>query len=337
MSRSGMLLCLASAASFGAMGIFGKLAYAQGATVATLLSARFVLAAALLWLLVACRGDGRRRLASVSRTDLGRALALGAVGYSAQAGAYFGALERLDASLVAMLVYTFPAMVTVAAIALGRERATGRTSGALALASGGLVLVFAGAAAGALDPLGTLLGLTAASVYATYVLASEGISGRVDPLVLGALVCTAAATTVTLAGVASGDLAPAAVSPAGLGWLAALALVSTVAAVTLFFAGLRRVGPAAAAILSCLEPVVAVVLALVVFGETLGPVQVAGGALVLAAVVVLAGSRRPAATARAAIRLREAACHGAGGASDPLMADSTTRTVICPRLAESTV
>jgi drug/metabolite transporter (DMT)-like permease len=127
------------------------------------------------------------------------------------------------------------------------------------------------------------------------------------------------------------------VSPAGLGWLAALALVSTVAAVTLFFAGLRRVGPAAAAILSCLEPVVAVVLALVVFGETLGPVQVAGGALVLAAVVVLAGSRRPAATARAAIRLREAACHGAGGASDPLMADSTTRTVICPRLAESTV
>ncbi|HEV7881948.1 MAG TPA: EamA family transporter [Solirubrobacteraceae bacterium] len=312
MSHSAMLLCLASAASFGAMGIFGKLAYADGATVATLLSVRFVLAAALLWLLVAFTGNGRRRLVSMSRTDLGIALALGAVGYSAQAGAYFGGLQRLDASLLAMLVYTFPAMVTVAAIALGRERASGRTAGALILASGGLVLVFAGAAAGALDPLGTLLGLTAAGVYATYVLASEGISARVDPLVLSALVCTGAAATVTVAGVATGELAPAAVSPAGLGWLAALALVSTVAAVTLFFAGLRRVGPAAAAILSCLEPVVAVGLALAVFGEALGPVQVAGGALVLAAVVVLAGSRMSAVTVRAAIGPHEAACRGAG-------------------------
>jgi drug/metabolite transporter (DMT)-like permease len=92
---------------------------------------------------------------------------------------------------------------------------------------------------------------------------------------------------VTLAGAASGDLAPAAVGPAGVGWLAAIAVVSTVAAVTLFFAGLRRVGPTAAAILSCLEPLVAVVLALAVFGEALATVQVVGGALVLAAVLVL--------------------------------------------------
>jgi drug/metabolite transporter (DMT)-like permease len=297
------------------MGIFGKLAYDDGASVATLLSVRFVLAAALLWLLVACAGGRRRRLAGLSRTDLAIALALGGAGYSVQAGAYFGALQRLDVSLVAMLVYTFPAMVTVAAIALGRERASGRTTGALVLALGGLVLVFAGAAAGALDPLGTLLGLAAAGTYSTYVLTSEGISGRVDPLVLSALVCTGAAATVTFAGAASGELAPAAVSPAGLGWLAAIALVSTVAAVTLFFAGLRRVGPTAAAILSCLEPLVAVVLALVVFGDALGGLQLVGGVLVLAAVVVLAGRRQPATTTRAAISARglpgEAACHDA--------------------------
>jgi drug/metabolite transporter (DMT)-like permease len=292
MSPSGTVLCLASATSFGAMGIFGKLAYDEGATVSTLLSARFALAAALLWVLVVCAGGVRRR-GELSRRDLAVALALGGVGYSVQAGAYFGALRRLDTSLVAMLVYTFPAMVTVAAIVSGRERASRRTTGALALASGGLVLVFAGAAAGALDPLGTLLGLAAAGAYSTYILASEGIAARLDPLILSALVCTGAATRVTLGGAASGDLAPGAVSVAGLGWLAAIAVVSTVAAVTLFFAGLRRVGPTAAAILSCLEPVVAVVLALAVFGETLGGVQVAGGALVLAAVLVL---RAPAKT-----------------------------------------
>ena len=119
--RVGALVCLASAVAFGAMGIFGKLAYEQGATVGTLLAVRFVLAAALFWVLVLATGAARR-LRTLPRRDIGLALALGAVGYSAQAGAYFAALERLDASLLSLLLYTFPAMVTVAAIALGRER-----------------------------------------------------------------------------------------------------------------------------------------------------------------------------------------------------------------------
>ena len=155
------------------MGIFGKLAYEQGATVGTLLAVRFVLAAALFWGLVLATGAARR-LRTLPRRDIGLALALGAVGYSAQAGAYFVALERLDASLLSLLLYTFPAMVTVAAIALGRERASRRKAGALVLASGGLVLVLAGAGAGALDPVGALLGITAAVVYTTYILTSAG-------------------------------------------------------------------------------------------------------------------------------------------------------------------
>jgi drug/metabolite transporter (DMT)-like permease len=64
-------------------------------------------------------------------------------------------------------------------------------------------------------------------------------------------------------------------------------VVSTVGAVALFFAGLRRVGPTAASILSTLEPVVTVVLAFVVFSESLGPAQVAGGGLVLLAVLAV--------------------------------------------------
>jgi drug/metabolite transporter (DMT)-like permease len=66
-----------------------------------------------------------------------------------------------------------------------------------------------------------------------------------------------------------------------------IALVSTVVAVSAFFAGLRRVGPSEAAILSTFEPPVTVALAFLVLGERLTPVQLAGGALVLAAVIVL--------------------------------------------------
>src|SRR4051812_14721726 len=52
MPAFGIAFCLLSAAGFGAMGIFGKLPYAEGATVGTLLSVRFALAAALFWAIV---------------------------------------------------------------------------------------------------------------------------------------------------------------------------------------------------------------------------------------------------------------------------------------------
>jgi drug/metabolite transporter (DMT)-like permease len=295
MSRTGALFCLASAAGFGAMGVFGKLAYEEGTTVGTLLASRFALAAVLFWvILIASRGLATLR--AIGRRDLLIALALGAVGYAAQAGSFFAALDLMDASLLALILYTYPVLVAVAAVAIGRERARPSTALALALGSAGLVFVLAGASAGAFHGLGTVLGLTAASVYTVYILVSDGITERVPPLVLSTLVCTGAAVTLTLASLALGDLDPGAVSAAGFGWIGSLAVVSTVGAVMLFFAGLRLVGPTAAAILSILEPVVTVALAYVVFDEALGPVQLAGGLLVLGAVltVVAPQARQPA-------------------------------------------
>jgi drug/metabolite transporter (DMT)-like permease len=290
MKSSGTLLCLGSASAFGAMAVLGKLAYDDGATVGTLLAIRFLLAAVLFWALVFAGGTAGE-LRSIGGRDLGVGLALGACGYAIQAGCYFTALERIDASLLSLLLYTFPAMVAAAAIALGRERIDARRVAALVLASGGLALVVAGAGTGALDPLGAALGLGAAVVYSTYILVSEGIVGRVGPRLLSALVCSGAAVTLTLGSALLGEFRPGELTAAGWGWLAALALVSTVAAVSLFFAGLRRVGPTTASILSTAEPVVTVLLAFLVFGELLGAVQLLGGALVLGAVLVLASYR----------------------------------------------
>jgi drug/metabolite transporter (DMT)-like permease len=286
MRSSGTLMCLGSGAAFGAMAIFGKLAYDEGANVATLLAVRFVLAGALFWVLVVV-GGAMRDVRALPRRDAAAALALGACGYAAQAGCYFAALERIDASLLSLLLYTFPAMVAAAAITLGRERLDRRRVAALALASGGLALVVAGAGAGALDPLGAALGLGAAVVYTTYILVSDTIAGRLRPQVLAALVCTGAAVSLTAGTAALGELRPGALTAAGWGWLACLAVVSTVAAIALFFAGLRRVGPTTASILATVEPLVTVGLAFLVFGETLGAIQLAGGALVLGAVLVL--------------------------------------------------
>ena len=278
-----MRFCIASAAAFGAMGIFGKLAYGEGATPGTLLAVRFTLAALLFWALVGRRGG----LRGLPRRDVALGLALGAGGYALQAGLYFTALDRLDASLLSLLLYTFPAIVAAAAVALGLERMDGRKLGALALASGGLVLVVAGAGAGALDLLGAALGLGAAIVYSAYILVSQPLAARVRPDVLATLVCTGAAVSLVFGSGLTGELRPGALSAAGWGWLGCLAAISTVGAITFFFAGLKRTGPTTAAILATAEPLTAVVLAYLAFGELLHGVQLAGGPLVLAAVLVL--------------------------------------------------
>jgi len=295
-------MCLASGAAFGAMAIFGKLAYGEGATVATLLAVRFSLAAVVFLAIVLAGGSPRRReLRALPRRDLATAVGLGACGYALQAGCYFAALTRIDASLLSLMLYTYPALVAAAAVALGRERIDRRRVAALALASSGLVCVVAGAGTGAIDPAGAALGVVAACVYTTYILVGEGVAGRMRPMALSAIVCTGAAVSLTAGGTLLGEFHPGALTVAGWGWLACLGGVSTVAAISLFFAGLRRVGPTAASILSTVEPVVTVVLAAAVFGELLSPVQLAGGALVIAAVPVLHASRgrvrRPTAAA----------------------------------------
>lgn len=282
MAAVGPLLCLLSAAGFGCMAIFGKLAYDEGVGVGELLLMRFAIAAALLLALAAARGALRR----LSQRTVVAALAMGAVGYAAQSGLYFSALERMDASLLALVLYVYPALVLVGAVALGRERVTARRVAALLVAFTGTALVLAGAAAGALDALGTVLGFGAALTYTVYILTGDRVLGGAPPLALTALVCAGATASFLVASLVGGG-PELGLTAAGWGWIGAIALVSTVAAILLFFAGLARVGPSAASILSTLEPVVTVALAAAAFGESLAPLQLAGGALVLAAVAVM--------------------------------------------------
>src|SRR4051812_15658998 len=158
MRSSGTLMCLASGAAFGAMAIFGKLAYGEGATVGTLLAVRFSLAAAVFWAIVLA-GRGARELRALRGRDVRTAIALGACGYALQAGCYFAALTRIDASLLSLMLYTYPAIVAAAAVALGRERVDGRGVGGLGLAWGGLMWVVGGGGAGAVGPGGGAVGV----------------------------------------------------------------------------------------------------------------------------------------------------------------------------------
>jgi drug/metabolite transporter (DMT)-like permease len=285
----GPLLCLISAACFGAMAIFGKLSYDEGVTVGDLLLVRFALAACALLAVVGATGA----LRGLPRRSVLAALGMGAIGYATQSGLFFLALERMDASLLALVLYTYPALVFAAAVLIGRERADARRVAALLVALAGVALVLLGATSGSVDALGAVMGLGAAAAYTVYILVGDRVVGDVPPVPLAALVCTGATMTFAVAAAVRGG-PELDFGAAGWGWLGAIALISTVAAILAFFAGLERVGPSAAAILSTLEPVVTVSHAAAAFGEALGAVQLLGGALVLGAVVVMQWPARQA-------------------------------------------
>ncbi len=281
-TRTGVVLVVVSAAAFGAMAIFARRAYDDGAGVTGVLALRFALAAAVLLVVVRARG-----LALPRGRLLVALVLLGGLGYVGQSLSYFTALTLAPAGLVALLLYLYPGFVTVLSVALGRERLTRARGFALLLATAGTALTVGGGAGGdrPVALLGVLLGVVSAAVYAVYIVLSERTTAAAGPLPSTAVITASAAVAVGVPALVTGSPVPS--SPGGWAAVAAMALVSTVVAIVAFFAGLARLGPTSTATLSTLEPVVTVTLAALVLGEAVGPLQAAGGALVLAAVLVL--------------------------------------------------
>lgn len=265
---------------FGLMAVFAKLAYSDGVELDALLVVRFGLAALLLGII--CRARGLFR--GIGWRAMLAGLLMGGIGYAAQAVLYLSALTHSDASLVALLFCLYPLMVMVAAIALRTDRPSARRGAALAVALAGVALVLGGAGAGRIDPLGSLLALGSAAVYTAYILVGDRLS-TINHLAFAALVCTGAFVTFALSSLVRG-IPDFAFETRGWLWLGLIAVVSTVASIVLFFAGLSEVGPTVASLLSIVEPVVTVTSAAIVFGETLSAVQMLGGALVLFTVLV---------------------------------------------------
>jgi drug/metabolite transporter (DMT)-like permease len=282
-----------SAACFGAVAIFVRQAYDSGADLWGILLPRFVIAAVVFVAIARLLGH-----AMPPRSKRAGLAAMGAA-YVAQAICYFGALRYIPAGLAALLLYLFPLFVVLLSRAFGHEPIT-RTRVAALLASlvgTGLAIGPQAVVDGGLDWRGVALGLAAALVYAGYIVGGARATRGLPPFVAAAAIMSHGALFVAaIVGLRLAFGLPVAFVGDALGWgaILAIALVSTVVAVSTFFAGLARLGPARTSVISTLEPVVTVALAALLLGERLHPMQLAGGALVLAAATLLALERPPA-------------------------------------------
>lgn len=290
---AGAALMTLSAAGFASLGVLGKLAYAAGLGLSLLLTLRFALAAGMLLIpLLVIRG--RSALPPLRLTLI--LLAFGAFGYSIQATLYFIGLQRLPASLCSMLLYLYPVWVALLDWAINRRALGRRVWFAVPLALSGVVLTVGlhGLFGEGLrvDGLGLAAILASTLWYAIYILLLDRLVPGKDTLASTALIAAGAAASFAVFGWAGGALGGN-LSLRGFGIVSAMALFSTVVPFATFLAGMARVGPTLASLISTLEPVFTVLLAMLVLGERLTPIQIAGGILVLSA-VVLASLPNPA-------------------------------------------
>ena len=275
---SGIVFIIISAASFGVMPVLARIAYEAKADPLTVLFLRFGIAAIVMFaILFATKTPLPRGLLLVEL------ILLGAIAYVGESLAYFMALTYASPGLVALLLYVYPALVTTLSAIFLKEHLTTLKVVALFLALSGTALTIQITSGGKF--VGVLLGIAAAVDYAIYIVLGSRIVKRSGSVGSTAVIIASTAAVYAVIAPLHGLSLPVNIG----GWFAiiAIALVSTVVSFMTFFAGLKRIGPTTASTLSTFEPIVAVALAAVVLGETITPVQALGGALILAAVVIL--------------------------------------------------
>jgi drug/metabolite transporter (DMT)-like permease len=282
--RRGTAAILIAAASYGFLGVFVKLALEAGVDVLPLAAWRFLLGAAVVWLLLAAR---RRPLPPLSRWP---GLAGLGVLYAVDALAFIVALQWVPASTAVLVFYVYPVAVVFLAAAFLGERLTPKKLAATGAALAGCALtVGAGISRG--RPLGFALVLLAMLALSTYIVLSRPIMRSVPAH--GGSAVTLGSTAVILIVVAlgyGGDLSLGG-GTRGVVLVLLLAVVSTALPITLFLVGIRHVGAGRAAVYSTIEPVVTVISAGMILGERIGTLQYAGGVLILTAILWLRSER----------------------------------------------
>ncbi|BAD40736.1 DMT family transporter [Symbiobacterium thermophilum] len=285
----GYMMVFGAASLWGTLGVVSRNLYVGGLSAQAVVTLRASMAAALL---LAALTVLRPATLRVRLRDIPLFAAYGLVSVAAFYLLYFLTIQHLSVAAAAVLMYTAPAFVAVAAaLTLGEPLTQGKLL-ALTLTMAGCALV-----ARAYEPsvfrgqlIGVLTGLGSGFTYGMYSIFGKHALKRYNPWTVQAysLLFGAAPLVLFFGREAVRSLAR---SPEALPWLAYLALVTTLGAYGLYLSGLQVVEASHAALLSTVEPVVAALLGFWILEESLRLPQVIGILLVLGSAVILNAQR----------------------------------------------
>lgn len=287
-------LVVLAAVGFGTLGPLSRFAGEAGVDSLTLVTWRAAIGGAVVMtfiglriLALGVRPASLRRLPARDRRFMLAAAAANAILNLAA----FIAFARIEIALALLVFYLYPAGVAaVSAIWFG-DRLDAPRWGALVVSLLGMALVVAGAGSlGDVDALGIGLAFLAAVAQVFYVLAARHGFARVPGPQAAALTMLGAASLYLVVGLVAGSLGSLGQPLASAEAIVPVLLAGVIGAgipTLAFILGIRRLGAPKAAILATLEPIVGVALAAWLLAEQPAPLQVAGGALILVAAVVL--------------------------------------------------
>jgi drug/metabolite transporter (DMT)-like permease len=286
-----------------------KLGYALAATAATLWAlngslARFLLddrmpparlaelrSVCTAMVLIAALLIVRRPLLKIRAGDIGRMAILGIAGLAAVNAFYFAAIGRLQIGVALTIQYLGPLLLLIWLKVIHRRALPGGLWSAALLAAFGCFLVVGAYHPGALDGVGVAEAFAAAITFAIYLFASEQAGHRYHPATtlawgfgLSSLFWLATQPLWTF---------PFHVlsTPRNLAFAVYVVIGGTLIPFACMVAAVRHVPAPRAAVVATLEPVLGAVLAWVIHGQALSAVQVAGGLVVVGAIIWVQSQR----------------------------------------------
>ena len=275
------LVVVGSGLCFSAATVLAGMAFRRGAPVGTIVLGRLTVGALLLWALVAA-------LRIPVRAAGGRALLLLALGAlpATQAFLLYQSIARIPTSVATLLLYTYPAIVTILVIALRRERINRGLLLALGLSACGLVLVL-GLPSERLGTAGIVYGLLSAAALATWIIVADHVTKGIAPILSAALLVVGGAASYALLSVVTGT---GPIDGTSLAWAVPVGVVASLA-VLLLLVALQYVPPTTVSIGSTVEPLSTTLLSAWLLGETLGLPQLLGGLFIVSGVITAVRAR----------------------------------------------
>ncbi len=285
----GLLLAAGGAVAFSGKAIIVKLAYRHGVDAVTLIMLRMLFALPLFVMLAAWAGRGRPALAARDRLAVA---GLGFCGYYLSSFLDFAGLAYISAGLERLILYLNPTLVLAYAAIVFRRRVAPRQWLALAVSYAGVLIVFgqeSRLAGGNGVALGTALVLGSAVSYAVYLTYSGEFVGRIGAARLTGLASSVACLLCIVQFLLLRPLAAATAVAPQVVWLSLLnALLCTFAPVLMVMLAIERVGAAVTAQTGMIGPLATIGMGIVVLGEPFTMALVAGTALVIAGIWLLA-------------------------------------------------
>jgi DME family drug/metabolite transporter len=342
-AASGFVIVIVAASLFGTLGPLSRFAYDAGMEPLPFVVWRGLVGLIATATFVAWRiHGGHMHLTRWSDLDPRARLTLGVAaltGFTLNL-AMFISFDLVTVALALLGFYTYPVIVAVVNVALGRETLDRPRVIALVLAVAGMVAVVASeldpSAGIRFDALGFGLALGAAASQALFVVISKTGYQKVPAaqamgvVLATTVVCGLALGLLTGAGQA---LAYPLRDPSILPLLAFTGLFAAAIPSILFLSGIRLIGGTRAGILMLFEPVVGVALAALLLDEALAPIQVLGGVAILGAALILQRSATPGGRTVVApaieadeLDVDEATEPGAGRSPEPAAAQASGRS-----------